>query len=510
MLKYPIGIQDFEKLRLGNFVYVDKTEFVEKLLNGGSNYFLSRPRRFGKSLFISTLKYFFLGRKDLFAGLHIESKVNQEAKPVLHLDFSNEAWKELGLRVHIQNILQEHAKNFQLTLTNESLSDRFSELITSLPQKPVILIDEYDKPILHFLGKDNNRANENREIMREFYSVLKPLEGDIHFLFVTGITRFSKTSLFSDMNHLMDLTINPHYATICGYTEEELYFYFAQDIAYYAAEKQVDLLDFKQKIKEWYNGYRWHISKPSVYNPFSILNFLGGSGDFQNYWFNSGLPTFLINTINRNEDYDFEEVRASGTMLNNFSIERLNSITLMFQAGYLTLKDRDEDDYILVYPNQEVKRSLLAVILSDKMDEDDSGVLVRQLRKYFENRQEKEIRKTFDALFAKIPYQIFQEKSEFYYHSILVVAMQLLGCYIDAEVSVNDGRVDAVVKTKNYIYIIEFKVDQSAGIALDQIKEKAYERAFQAENKTILLLGVNFMAKKVESFLLEEHQSKFY
>ena len=440
----------------------------------------------------------------MFTGLYIQDKVDENPRPVIHLDFSNESWKSNGLRNHIEGLLQDEAKKLNIIFQKDGLGNKFQQLIQSQSQKPVILIDEYDKPILHFIGVDNARANENREIMREFYSILKPLEGDIHFLFVTGITRFSKASLFSDMNHLADLTINEDFATICGYTFDDLNTIFGEDIAYLAQRNEVNLNDFKDKIREWYNGYRWHWRSQKVYNPFSILNFLGGNGDFQNYWFASGLPTFLINTINKNQDYDFDEVKASEIQLNNFTIERLNSITLMFQAGYLTIKDKVDEDYTLVYPNHEVKSSLLAVILSDKMNEDDAGVMLRQLRHYFENRQEKEIRKTFDALFAKIPNQIFNRKYEFYYHSILVVAMQLLGCYVDAEVSVSDGRVDAVVKTKNYIYIIEYKVDQTAGIALDQIKEKAYATAYQTDGRKILLLGINFMKKKVESMVIEE------
>ena len=503
-MKYPIGIQDFESLRTGNYVYVDKTPFIEKLIQTGKVFFLSRPRRFGKSLFINTLKYFFLGKKELFTGLYIEDKVEWESRPVIHLDFSSEAWKEVGLREYMLGMLDEHAIHYQIDLKGNSLAKRFQELITFLPQKPVILIDEYDKPILHFIGVDNAKAEENRAIMREFYSILKPLEGTIHFLFITGITRFAKTSLFSDMNHLMDLTIHSHFTAICGYTQTEMDLYFNEAYKDGAEISQVSISDFKEQIKSWYNGYRWDARMPTVYNPFSILSFFTDNGNFQNYWFASGMPTFLINTINKNGDYNFNEIKASDIQLNNFTIKNLNSITLMFQAGYLTIKSKKDEDYVLVYPNMEVKRSLLAVILSDKVKEDDSGVMIRQLRYYFEERQEKEIKKTFDVLFAKIPNQIFKKKSEFYYHSILVVALQLLGCYIDAEVSINEGRIDAVVKTQKYIYIIEFKVDQSAGVAIEQIKEKGYHIPYLHDDRKILLMGVNFMSKKVESLVIEE------
>jgi len=502
MQKYPIGIQDFEKLRTNNFVYVDKTMYIEQLVNGSTNYFLSRPRRFGKSLFMSTLKYVFQGRKDLFAGLYIEDKIEWKAKHVIHLDFSNEAWKELGLKKHLINMLNEHACLLNIELKKESLADKFKELITSCEDSPVLLIDEYDKPILHFIGVDNERANANREIMREFYSVLKPLEGNIHFLFITGITRFSKTSLFSDMNHLKDITINKIYTGICGYTQSEMDFYFEEVYQACAISKGKTLHDFKQEVKIWYNGYRWFENTETVYNPFSILNFFDDGGEFQNYWFNSGMPTFLINTLNQNGDYDFEEVDVDELALSNFSIENLKSTTLMFQAGYLTIKDRKEDIYTLVYPNMEVKKALLASVLSDKSFEDSSLPLIYKLREFFEKKELEEIRDAIDGLFANIPHQIFNAKSEYYYHSIILVAFQLLGCIADAEVSTLRGRIDAVVKTKKYIYILEFKVNQNAEIALAQIKDRAYYKKYHNDGREIILLGINFENKEIKDFLV--------
>jgi hypothetical protein len=333
---------------------------------------------------------------------------------------------------------------------------------------------------------------------------LKPLEGKIHFLFITGITRFAKTSLFSDMNHLMDLTVNSHFTAICGYTQIELDFYFNEAYLEGAKICQLSKDDFKEAIKRWYNGYRWDARMDSVYNPFSILNFFNDNGNFQNYWFASGMPTFLINTINRNGDYDFEEVKASDIQLNNFTIENLNSITLMFQAGYLTIKDFKDSVYTLVYPNNEVKSSLLESILADKTEEASVLPAIVQLRNYFENRDEKAIRNSFEALFAHIPYQIFNEKYEFYYHSILVVAMQLLGCYISSEVSVSTGSIDAVVKTKKHIYIIEFKIHKTAKSAIKQIKEKEYYKTYLTDGRQIVLMGVGFRDKVIKTFEMEE------
>jgi len=501
MQKYPIGIQDFEKLRSNEFAYVDKTKYIYQLLQGSSNYFLSRPRRFGKSLFVSTLKYLFQGRKDLFAGLFIEDKIEWKARPVIHLDFPQIEFED-NFKIGIENRLKKIYADFNLQWEDRSIKSAFENLILSLPEKPVILIDEYDKPILHFIGKNNAQADANREVMRELYSILKPLEGNIYFLFITGITRFSKTSLFSDMNHLKDITINKNYTGICGYTQTEMDFYFADVYKSIAESKGITLAAFKQEVKTWYNGYCWYENTETVYNPFSILNFFDDGGGFQNYWFNSGLPTFLINTINKNGDYDFESVEVDELSLSNFSIENLDSKTLMFQAGYLTIKDKKEDLYTLVYPNMEVKKALLATILNDKSKEDSSLPHIYKLREYFANKDFEEIQYSLDGLFANIPFQIFDAKSEHYYHSIILIAFQLLGCIADAEVSTSRGRIDAVVKTKNYIYVLEFKVKHNAEIALEQIREKAYTKKFNLDGREVICIGVTFENKEIKQFLV--------
>lgn len=437
--------------------------------------------------------------------MHIEDKVSWEEYPIIHLDCSNETWKQIGLRAFFHQKLNEIAKLYQLELKEENLSNRFQELILAFPKKPVILIDEYDKPIVHFLEVNNERAHENREIMREFYSILKPMGANIHFLFITGITRFAKTSLFSDMNHLNDITINKNFATICGYTQYEVEQHFMEDLMDIAEGNETSFLFLKQELKKWYNGYRWNSKGESVYNPFSVLSFFSNRDtNFDNYWFATGMPTFLIQTINKNKDYDFEEVDADSMMLSNFTIDNLNSVTLLFQAGYLTIKDQMNTFFTLCYPNFEVKQALLATILKDKTHDDFVYPMIMKLKGYFEKREEQKIRQSFDALFGKIPNQIFREKYEFYYHSILVVAMQLLGCYVDAEVSLNNGRVDAVVKTENYIYLIEFKTRESAEQAIQQIKDKSYYQAYLEEKKQLLLMGVLFEDKKVKEMIVEE------
>lgn len=503
MQKYPIGIQDFEGLRKSDYVYVDKTIYIHQLISSGKNYFLSRPRRFGKSLFLSTLKYLFQGRKELFTGLFIEDKIAWEARPVIHLDFT-EIDIVRDFEKSIRLTLEDYYEFFNIEIIEDlPLKTLFKNLILALPEKPVILVDEYDKPILQFIGVNQEKAEENRAIMRELYSILKPLEGNIHFLFITGITRFSKTSLFSDMNHLFDITIEKSLACICGYTEAELYYNFGERIQYIANEKNITEDALKAEIKLWYNGYKWHQKADSVYNPFSILQFMSsGSGDFQNYWFNSGLPTFLIHTLNQNGDYDFESVDVDELALSNFNIDNLDSITLMFQAGYLTIKDRKEDLYTLVYPNMEVKKALLTTILNDKSKEDSALPHIYKLREYFENKDFEEIQYCLDGLFANIPNQIFDIKSEHYYHSIILIAFQLLGCIADAEVSTSRGRIDAVVKTKNYIYVLEFKVKKNAEIALEQIRENSYTKKYNLDDREVICIGVTFENKEIKQFLV--------
>jgi hypothetical protein len=356
--KYPVGIQDFGKLRSENFLYVDKTEFIYKMADIGGYYFLSRPRRFGKSLFISTLECLFLAKKELFKGLYIEDKWNwEQTNPIIRISFSNIGHKEKGLSRAISDELDSIANKYDIQLSEEIISGKFKELIQKLSAtrgKVVILIDEYDKPIIDFLGDQTEKAIENRDIMKVFYSILKDADPHLKLVFITGVSKFSRVSIFSDLNNLTDITLSHHFSASCGISEEELDTCFVEELNVYS----------KDKIKEWYNGYSWDLAI-SVYNPFSLMHFFR-EGRFQNYWFETGTPTFLIKLAEKTHLYDFNEIEIGANALGAYDIQKLELIPLMFQTGYLTIKSYSpmSDVYVLGYPNNEVKKSYIEVLMA--------------------------------------------------------------------------------------------------------------------------------------------------
>jgi Predicted AAA-ATPase len=375
--KYPVGIQDFQKLRSEKYTYIDKTSFVWKIANGGGYYFLSRPRRFGKSLLVSTLDYLFQSKKELFEGLDIYDKWDwSQTNPVIKISFSNIGHKEKGLKLAINDNLDAIATKHGITLKETFNSGKFKELIETLSEKlgkVVVLIDEYDKPIIDYLGTNTPQAVENREILKSFYSILKDADPYLRMVFITGVSKFTRVSIFSDLNNLKDLSIDNNFESICGINQEELESNFVEELKIHDAEK----------IKKWYNGYSWG-GGSSVYNPFSLLNFFAGDGGFKNYWFDTGTPTFLINLAQKEHLYDFESITISPNRLSAYDIEKLQIIPLMFQTGYLTIRQYIEEDdlYVLSYPNEEVRKSFL-IFLSDSYTDnnyDSVIVLATQMR----------------------------------------------------------------------------------------------------------------------------------
>ncbi len=501
--KYPVGIQDFEKLRRENFLYVDKTDFVYQMANIGGYYFLSRPRRFGKSLFISTLECLFLAKKELFKGLFIEDKWNWEQTfPIIRISFSNISHKEKGLYRAIDEQLDKLAEGYGIVLREQFISGKFKELIEKLSEsrgKVVVLIDEYDRPIIDYLGEDTAKAIENRDIMKVFYSILKDADPHLKLVFITGVSKFSRVSIFSDLNNLQDLTTNKFFAGCCGITEQELASYFAQELEETS----------KERIKEWYNGYSWDV-KTSVYNPYSLLSFFVQGYDFKNYWFDTGTPTFLIRLAKQIHLYDFENRETSLSHLNSYDLERLELIPLMFQTGYLTFKSYDEegDIYTLGFPNKEVKKSYLEVLLDAVREypSDQGVVLVNELRKTLLAGNIDKLEGILNSLFKSLPYELWQKENEHFYHAIIHLAFTLLGVYVQSEVQTSDGRMDALVRMKEYIYCFEFKLDGSAEEALAQIKDKGYLQPFAQEGKKLIGIGINFSTekKKVEALKWEE------
>jgi hypothetical protein len=503
--KYPIGIQNFEALRTGNFVYADKTVYINKVVSGSKYFFLSRPRRFGKSLFVSTLEALFTGKKELFDNLYIQDKWNWEEKnPVIKISFSNIDHRELGLSVAIKGELRRLAKQFGIELEAYSNGLMFRELIERVSEergKVVVLIDEYDKPIIDYLGKekDNEIAIENREILKGFYGVLKDADPYLRLVFITGVSKFSRVSIFSDLNNLDDITIDHRFGGICGITQLELENSFKEEL------KTIDV----NEIKKWYNGYYWDLSI-GVYNPFSLLNFFI-KGDYKNYWFETGTPTFLINLSKKMHLVDFDQVEIAATSLSAYEIENLQLVPLMFQTGYLTIKSYDVETeiYTLSYPNREVRKAFLEILSNSYIQSNSQQgvILALQIRTALQNADIDKVHQIFDTLFKSIPYELWQKENEHFYHAIIHLTFKLLGIYVDSQVQTSDGRMDALVRIEKYVYCFEFKLDESAEKALQQIETKGYLTPYLLENKTCIAIGVNFSReeKKVKELLWKKY-----
>ena len=367
----------------------------------------------------------------------------------------------------------------------------------------VVLIDEYDKPIIDYIGEHSDEkvamALENRAILKRFYSILKDADPHLKLVFITGVSKFSRVSIFSDLNNLQDLTTNKFFAGCCGITPEELGFYFSEELKETSAEQ----------IKQWYNGYSWD-AKTSVYNPFSLLNFFVQGYEFKNYWFETGTPTFLIKLAKQAHLYDFETIAIGANALVAYDIEKLELIPLMFQTGYLTIKSYNpmSDVYELGYPNHEVRKSYIEVLMSSYCQSDMGyGVVyVDKIRQLLEQGDIARLEEMLNTIFKSLPYELWQRENEHFYHAIVHLIFSLLGVYVQSEVQTSDGRMDALIRSSKYVYCIEFKLDESAEQALAQIKSKGYLQAFAAEGKKLVGIGINFSSqqKKVEGLKWEE------
>jgi len=509
MQKYPLGIQDFRELRENGYLYVDKTEHIYQLLEH-KYFFFSHPRRFGKSLLLSTLKYLFQGRQALFEGLWIHDKIEWKEHPILHFTFNKSDFHDIGFKNYLLIKLDEQASLHEILLEKTSISSMMEELILTLYQKHgkgvVLLIDEYDKPITEFLRKDQiHIAEENRELMRQFYSPLKDLDANLRFIFITGVSKFSKVSIFSDLNHLKDITISRSFATLLGYTETEIEHYFHDKIQEIADYQELTYEACFAKMRLWYNGYSWNKGKDKVYNPTSVLKFLQNK-EFKNYWFETGTPTFLIDMMSERFHYNVEDIEASENLLNNFRFEALDDITLLFQTGYLTIKDEDDGIYTLTYPNQEVRDSMLQYLLSEFSYKHNVKPIVRDMFRCLGKRDFKQLFELFNSILGEIPYQIFDAKQEKYYHAVIFLTFRLLGYYAQAEPSVGKGRIDAVVETSDGIFIFEFKVNGTLVQAMQQIHDNKYYQRYVASSKEIYLLAVVCKDKELKEYQVEKFE----
>ncbi len=511
MQKYSLGIQSFSELRQNDYVYVDKTEHIHKLLQGKC-YFLSHPRRFGKSLLISTLKYLFQGRQDFFEGLWIADKIDwaEMQHPVLHFSFIESDFHEIGFKTYLRNKIQEQADLYGITLKSKGFSSLVRELVIALHkkhgQRVVFLVDEYDKPITEFLRKDQiPTAEENRELMRQFYSPLKELDEYLRFIFITGVSKFSKVSIFSDLNHLEDITIDYRFATMLGYTSEEVIFHFSERIQEIADKKGLSYQECYDKVRLWYNGYSWNGGEDRVYNPTSIMKFLTKM-EFKNYWFETGTPTFLIDMMKQNFTFDVENIDVSEKRLGSYRLEDIDEITLLFQTGYLTIKASEDGIFTLGYPNLEVRDSMNNYLLAEYTHQHDLKPAVRDMFRALGKRDFEQVFDILNAMLGEIPYEIFDTKQEKYYHAIIFLTFRLLGYYAQAEPSVGKGRIDAVVETADGIFIFEFKVNGTIEEAMAQIHKNKYYQRYTASEKEIYLLAVVCKDKEIKEYKVERFE----
>ncbi len=509
MRPLPIGIQTFEGIIKGEYVYVDKTNYIYELVKpgirpdaGSPKFFLSRPRRFGKSLTISTLEALFLGKRPLFEGLWITTHTDYafETFPVLRFDLSN-IGKEEGAQLakSLCFRVQDLANQYQVEVDPErTLGQQFAQLIQRVAShtqnRVVVLVDEYDAPIIRHIT-DTQKAADNRDVLREFYTTLKAEDAHMRFVLLTGVSKFSKVSVFSGLNNLKDLTMDHRYAAMCGYTQAELESNFADRIAALAPKEELSVPQVLEKIQQWYNGYRFSEVDVKVYNPFSTL-LLFDQQVFKAHWFETGTPTFLVELVKRT-DFDIpsvEQAEVDEGAFSTYEIENLNPLALLVQTGYLTIQDYDKvrQTYRLGYPNYEVENHLLVSLMKGYTE--SHAVTEGSLWRLIDALGESDVDLFFEVLqifFAKIPYTI-QLKNEKYYQTIFYLIFTLMGLRIQAEVTTNRGRIDAVVETEKEIFIFEFKLQGTAEEALQQILDKGYGQKYQDRGKPLRLFGVSF------------------
>ena len=527
MQNIGIDLADFEYIRKNNLIYVDKTEFLYKIVSENKYYFLSRPRRFGKTLFVDTLEKFYQGKKELFEGLYIFNQDwNWEEHPIIRLDFNMiPSENREVLNKSLQKIFSKIAARYNIDLIVEEAYYMFPELIEKLYNKfnqdVVILIDEYDKPIISNLKStlEENSANlktidKNQDYLKMLYDYLKPLEGYLEKVFITGVSKFSKLSIFSTLNNLIELDQNEEFAEIMGYTEKELDEYFSPYFSKLAEKNNLTIPEFRKKFKQMYNGFRFTEKDSRVYNPFSVGSALKNTR-FDNYWFKSGTPTFLIELIKK-ENFqitNLNNLEVNKNKLDATDIKKLKLIPLLFQTGYLTIKKiKNKEIYKLGYPNLEVEKSLTQNILDEFTNEKIELPLIYYIKKSLINKNLEKFIEQMKSIFAglvniNIPKSL--QEREAYYNSLFYLITTLLtdnNLNVYSEVLTSEGRIDSIVETDTNIYIIEFKANQGAEIALQQIKDKNYAERFKIKDKGIILIGTNFDTEKrnIKDIKIEE------
>lgn len=514
-MKYPLGIQNFESLRKDGYAYVDKTRQVYDLANTGRYFFLSRPRRFGKSLLLSTIKAYFEGKKALFEGLALGSlEKDWKPYPILHLDLNVGKYNDAAsLNAVLHRHLEAWEERYGDKYKDRSPEERFGQIIRmaceKTGQRVVILVDEYDKPMLQALDDEALQA-EFRNTLKAFYGNLKSCDEYIKFAFVTGVTKFGKVSIFSDLNHLTDLSLDDRYADICGLTETELHDYFDEGVQQLADVNGMSREECYARLKRDFDGYHFCVGGPGMYNPFSLLNTIDRC-QFGDYWFETGTPTFLVHQLQKT-NYPLDAMTREGLTadtLNSIDVMDENPLPLLFQSGYLTIKSYDErfGEYQLGFPNREVEEGFTRFLYpyyTPKPRLDKSSFSVGQFVRDVDAGHAEGFVKRLEAMFADGDYCIVGDE-EVYFQNTLYVFFKLLGLYVDVERHTSNGRMDILMQTKDYIYIIELKVNQTAAVALQQIDDKGYASPFAADPRPLYKIGINFNlgTRKIDDWKVE-------
>ena len=503
---YPIGIQNFEKIRNDGYLYIDKTALMYQMVKTGSYYFLSRPRRFGKSLLISTLEAYFQGKKELFTGLAVERLEKDWIKyPILHLDLNIEKY---DTPESLDNILEKSLtaweKLYGAEPSERSFSLRFAGIIErackQAGQRVVILVDEYDKPMLQAIGNEKLQK-QFRDTLKPFYGALKTMDGYIKFAFLTGVTKFGKVSVFSDLNNLDDISMRKDYVEICGVSDQELHeFAETQGLSY-------DKLC--TKLKEYYDGYHFTHNSIGIYNPFSLLNAFKYK-EFGSYWFETGTPTYLVKLLKKHH-YDLEQMAHEETdaqVLNSIDSESTNPIPVIYQSGYLTIKGYDErfGIYRLGFPNREVEEGFIRFLFPfyANVNKVESPFEVQKFVREVETGDYDSFFHRLQSFFADTTYEVIREQ-ELHYENVLFIVFKLVGFYTKVEYHTNNGRVDLILQTDKFIYIMESKLNGTAEEALQQINNKRYALPFEADGRKLFKIGINFSEKtrNIEKWVVE-------
>lgn len=514
-MKFPIGIQQFEKIRKEDWAYVDKTVHIFNLVQGGTCYFLSRPRRFGKSMLLSTLEAYFQGKKHLFKGLAIEQLETEWAEhAVLHIDLNAKPFQKVeDLYDLLNDQLTIYEKMYDSVAVDKSPEGRLRQLIRAAKQKTgrnvVVLVDEYDKPILQAIGNEELQT-DFRNALKAFYGVLKSADGDLRFAMLTGVTKFSKVSVFSDLNNLNDISMDDRYNGICGISQQELHDVFDEEIGKLAVANEQSKEEAYETLRQRYDGYHFCPNASGMYNPFSVLLALQ-KREYGSFWFSTGTPTYLVQLMKEADlnPYALSGYEASASELDSIQISVDNPIAVLYQSGYLTIKGYDSrfKVYTLDYPNDEVKEGFVNFLVPyyTYSKSVNHATIIGQFVKSLERGDAEHFMELLQSFMAGIPYELVRNL-EVHFQNMIYIIIKLMGLYVQAEYRTSCGRIDLLIATEKYIYVIELKLDGSAEEALAQVNEKDYALPFTADGRKIIKIGANITSatRNIERWVVGE------